>query len=132
MDLAEIDLESKAAEGVEVKLVHPGTGKVLDTGDGPVIITIVGRDSDKWNKASKKVSTELSKSYRGKIPREEVEASLRKVLAICTVSWTDNVEYQGEPLECTYENCLKLYSERKWIGEQLLEAAGDRSQLFLE
>ena len=61
----------------------------------------------------------------------KLENALYEILAECTVKWSKNVEYEGAPLKCSKENALKLYEERNWIAEQLIEAAADRASYFL-
>lgn len=135
MDFSEkkMDLEAAAGAGVKVDLMNPGTGELfLDKDGGKVTITILGRDSAKWQKAAKKIGRKLAARYKKKVPPEAVEESLHDVLAQCTKGWTPNIEWNKEPLTCTYENALMLYQERVWIAEQLLERATDRAEYFLE
>lgn len=134
MDLSNgsYDLEVAAGKGIDVVLVHPTTGEILVDGEQKsLVITVLGRDSSEWQKASKQVGIKLAARYKKKVPQEAVEASLREVLSHCTTKWSDNIEWEDEQLPCTQENALMLYEKRSWIAEQILERAVDRSSYFL-
>lgn len=134
MDLANIDLQSAAEEGIEVRLQHPATGEYLtdDNGDS-LVITVLGKDSATWQSVAKRINTKNANRYKDrKVPNTALESALYEILAECTVKWSKNVEFAGEPLKCNKDNALMLYEKRNWIAEQLIEAAADRANYFLE
>jgi len=134
MDLANIDLQAAADEGVEVKLQHPATGEYLLDEEGEhLAITVLGKDSTTWQNAAKRVNTRNANRYKDrKIPPAAIEAALYEILAESTVKWSKNIEFDGAALKCTKENAAMLYEKRNWIAEQLMEAAADRASYFLK
>jgi hypothetical protein len=133
MDLANIDLQSAADEGIEVKLQHPATGDYLTDENGDnLVITVLGKDSATWQSVAKRINTRNANRYKDrKVPSAVLESALYEILAECTTKWSDNIQYEGESLKCTRENALMLYEQRAWIAEQLIEAAADRANYFL-
>lgn len=134
MDLANIDLQAAAEEGIEVKLQHPATGEYLTDEEGEhLVITVLGKDSETWQNAAKRVNTRNANRYKGRqIPNAALEAALYEILGEATVKWSKNIEFEGAALKCTKENAISLYEKRNWIAEQLMEAAGDRASYFLK
>jgi hypothetical protein len=134
MDLANIDLRAAAENGIDVALQHPVTGDYLEDEAGErLIITVLGKDSEAWQAAAKRINTKNANRYKGKnVPSSALEAALYEILSECTVKWTKNIEFDGEALKCNKENAQMLYEKRNWIAEQLVEAAGDRASYFLK
>ena len=134
MDLANIDLQAAADEGIEVKLQHPASGEYLVDEEGEnLTITVLGKDSTTWQNAAKRVNTRNANRYKDrKVPNAALEAALYEILAESTVKWSKNIEFDGAALKCTKENANMLYEKRNWIAEQLMEAAADRSSYFLK
>lgn len=134
MDLANIDLQAAAENGIDVKLQHPATGDYLVDDNGEhLVITVLGKDSETWQTAAKRINTKNANRYKGKnVPNSALENALYEILSECTVKWTKNIEFDGEALKCNKENALMLYEKRNWIAEQLVEAAGDRASYFLK
>lgn len=83
MDLASIDLQAAAEEGVEVKLQHPANGEYLVDDEGEhLTIVILGKDSQTWQNAAKRVNTRNANRYKDrKIPNAVLEAALYEILA---------------------------------------------------
>jgi len=129
MDLSKIDLTAAADRGITTILHDPVSEEVLEDENGKnVSIKVLGRDSKKWQQVMRKMEARNASKYRGKqVPQSVVENNVREALAECTVSW-QNIEYEGEKLACNKENALKLYTERNWITEQVIEDAADRSK----
>lgn len=134
MDLASIDLQTAAEEGISVKLQHPATGEyIIDENGENLFINILGKDSKTWQSVAKRINTRNANRYKDKkIPPAVLEAALYEILAECTTGWSKTLEYEGEPLKCNAENAAMLYEKRNWIAEQLIEAAADRANYFLE
>jgi len=134
MDVSQINLKVAAEEGITVNLMHPTTGEPLKDEKGKSIaIIVLGKDSEKWQSVAKLNNTKNSSRYKNKpVPQSALETTLYDILAECTVSWSDSIEFDAVKLKCTKENALMMYQERNWIAEQVLEAAGDRANLFLK
>ena len=134
MDLAKFDLQAAAEEGIEVKLQDPFNGEYLIDDEGEhLTIIVLGKDSQTWQNAAKRVNTRNANRYKDrKIPNAVLEAALYEILAESTLKWSKNIEFEGAALKCTKENAVMLYEKRNWIAEQLMEAAGDRASYFLK
>lgn len=134
MDLSTIDLKSAAAEGIVVKLQHPATGEYIRDDSGELVtITVLGKDSEQWQASAKRINAKNAARYKNKaVPSSALESALYDILAECTVSWSEKIEYEGKKLKCNAENARMLYESRNWIAEQLIEAAADRSSYFLK
>ena len=140
-DLGDIDTVKAANEGVEVELYHPATNEDLG-----IVITILGRDSDIFQKITrqqnKKRMDRMSKSgFRsGKLAPspEEVEADGLELLSECTICWVttdeegarDTIPLEGEELPFSIENVKRVYSRFPWIKEQIDVAIGDRANFI--
>ena len=62
MDLATIDLQALAEQGIEVRLQHPATGDYLSDEDGESLtITVLGKDSETWQATAKRVNAKTGK-----------------------------------------------------------------------
>jgi len=131
IDFGTYDLSAEAARGIEVTLIDETNKrpyKGLD--DKEIVITIQGRDSDKWQDTAKKIDERNASKYKRRgVPAEVTESDLREILAAVTIKWTDNLPFKGEALECTNENCLMLYGMKNTIAEQLITAGVNRDSL---
>lgn len=133
MDLANLDLQTAADVGIDIRLQHPATGEYLvdDNGDN-LVITVLGKDSATWQSVAKRVNARNANRYKNKpVPNAALESALYEILSECTVKWTKNIEFEGQQLKCSKENAQMLYEKRNWIAEQLIEAAADRANYFL-
>ena len=64
MDLANIDLQAAAENGIDVSLQHPATGDFLvDDGGDHLVITVLGKDSEIWQTAAKRINTKNANRY---------------------------------------------------------------------
>lgn len=132
MDLAQFDLKEAADRGISVDILHPVTGEVLEQDGKKITIKVLGKDSGKWQQVTKRQQARNANKYRnGRVPDSETEKNLIEIIAECTVSWT-NIEFNDSQLKCTKDNAAMLYEKRSWIAEQVLGAAADRGNYFLE
>ena len=134
MDLAKFDLQAAAEEGIEVKLQDPFNGEYLIDDEGEhLTIIVLGKDSQTWQNAAKRVNTRNANRYKDrKIPNAVLEAALYEILAESTLKWSKNIEFEGVALKCNKENANMLYEKRNWIAEQLMAAAGDRNNYLFK
>lgn len=131
MDLNNLDLQAKADGGVRVELKHPGTLQpLLDEKDTQIAIWVYGRDSSRWAAVAKTLKAEYAEK---KLDMDDIGEALIEVLTQCVFKWEGNIEFEGEALDCNPENVAKLFQNPGfvWMTEQVLQGAGDRSQLFL-
>ena len=120
MDLKKLNITEKAEEGSWCELEHPVTGETLD-----IRIKLAGIDSKTYREAARKqINKRLKKGLR-KISIEDTEQEEIELLAACTLDW-ENVEYEGNVLECNPENVKFVYKEFPWIREQVDAFIADR------
>jgi len=133
MDLANLDLQTAADVGIDIRLQHPATGEYLTDENGDnLVITVLGKDSATWQSVAKRVNARNANRYKNKpVPNVALESALYEILSEGTVKWTKNIEFEGQQLKCSKENAQMLYEKRNWIAEQLIEAAADRANYFL-
>lgn len=126
MDLAALDLAAYSDEGAELVLVHPITGKPLDAK-----ITVIGPDSPRSRQAQRALLDQLMEDRRkGKTPDDiETERRAAAMAAALTIGWS-GIEWNGEPLPCTRENVMRVYTERRWVREQVEGFAAERANFF--
>lgn len=117
MDLANYDLSAKAEAGSEVKILDPKSGEPTD-----IVITVVGSDSKTYRNA---VALAAYEHKMGGDDDSEMLERLETVisrqystLAACTTGW-EGIELDGETLEFSRENALKLYSRFDWISQDV-------------
>ena len=120
MDLNAIVIKETSA----CKIKHPGNGESLG-----VVINLYGQDSKVYQKASKKNLNTILKKGAKNTNADQVEARSLDLLAACTESWIE-LDWEGAPLECTFENARMIYKERAWIKEQVDEHLGDRANFL--
>ena len=134
MDLAKFHLQAAAEEGIEVKLQDPFDGEYLVDDEGEhLTIVVLGKDSQTWQNAAKRVNTRNANRYKDrKIPNAVLEAALYEILAESTLKWSKNIEFEGVALKCNKENANMLYEKRNWIAEQLMASAGDRNNYLFK
>ncbi len=131
VDLAAIDTVKGANEGFDVQIYHPGTNEDLG-----ISITVLGKDSDEFQKISraqsKKRMAKLSKGgFRNttQIPIEEIEQDGIELLAACTKGWA-GVVIDGKPVSFSQAEAVNLYTRFPWIREQVDTAIGDRANFI--
>ena len=142
VDLGDLDTVGGANKGFEVELYQPATNEDLG-----IFITVLGRDSDTFQKIAKQQNKrridKMSKSgFRaGKVTapsQEEIDADNLDMLTACSMSWRtidgdeelDTVLFEGEELTFSIGAAKKLYSARPWIKEQIDVAIGDRANFI--
>ena len=132
MDFNLYNVKAAAEKGIPVTILSPGSFQPMKDDEGvEIVITVYGTDSKRWIDES-----DIAKSEYGdkdEMPQDEIDATIKRVLAKCTMSWTGLIELNGEALTCTPENAEKLYCHEglEWISQQLLAAVGNRRLLFL-
>jgi hypothetical protein len=113
------DLASlKNIEGAWMDVMHPSTGVSLEGDDGKLVrIRLVSLQSDQCQKVVARLHNEREKKRLSNRKyyqtAEEAQEALLKLLAAATL------EFDGEQLKATPENCLKVYQELPWLREQV-------------
>lgn len=120
------DLIPSQEEGTIVDILHPVTGDPIG-----MTVQVAGPDSDRARKARQAVmNANLRTSTASKPKANEIEASARSVVAKSVISWI-GVELNGEELDCTVDNVLKVFTDYPFIYEQVSGAAANRA-LFIK
>jgi len=133
MDIQEIKLASASSEGVKMELYHP----IEETSfDPPIFLTVVGMDSDIYQKAQMDQRNKQFKKMqrrnrlRFEMTAEETEEQSIELLARCILGW-ENIEWEGAPLPYNKENAKRLM-RINWIREQVDIFIGDRANFLLD
>jgi len=141
-DLSSLDTVKGSNEGFDVNLYNPSTNE-----DIGIIVTVLGKDSDVFNKISKQQNKKrmdrLSKNgFRaGKVAspsQDEVEADNIELLASCSTGWKtvdgkdskDSIPIDKKDLPFSIENAKAVYARFPWIKEQIDVAIGDRANFI--
>ncbi|MBW2635990.1 MAG: hypothetical protein JRC86_00435 [Deltaproteobacteria bacterium] len=148
IDLASFDTVKGSNEGFDVRIFHPGTNEDL-----PYVISVLGKDSDQFQKVSRSQSKRrMAKMQKGgfrnagNIPVEEVEQNGTELLAACSTGWktlaeTDDkgeivapeketLDLDGADFPFSVDNAEILYTRFPWIKEQVDTAIGDRANFI--
>lgn len=128
LDLSQFDTVPAANQGQVMEVLHPATNQpLLDDEDNPVTITLAGIDSDVFRKAQRAATNRrLAMKGRTKITADELETDALETLVACTLGWS-GIGMNGEALECNHANIRKVYTEFRWLREQVDEFVGDRA-----
>ena len=131
MDLATLDSVKAANEGAAMEVLHPTSNVPLkDDQDNPITITLIGQDSDKVKKRQRlEMNKRLKAGRRSTMTAEELEEQGLELLAFCTVSW-NGIKLDGQLLDCTADNAMKVYKRVPWLREQVDSFVGDRANFL--
>ncbi|MFO1126374.1 MAG: hypothetical protein U1E25_14595 [Methylocystis sp.] len=133
-DLASLDTTPAAEAGAEMKVLHPTSGAVLSQEDGqPIVITLVGEDSERFRRASRaSLDRRLKRQSAGvSAPpsAEELENNAIETLVACTIGWS-GIALDGKTLDCTPENARMIYKRLRWLREQVDAFINDRANFL--
>jgi hypothetical protein len=120
MDLADLFTRSTAETGVEMKLLHPGTGEVIKNDDGKDwVVTVAGTDSDRW-----KATIRTAARKRGQSSDDGIET-----MSSLVIGWK-NLVLNKEPLKFTPQAAIKLLTDYPWIRDQVNSFASERANFL--
>lgn len=120
MDLADLFTRNTAESGVEMKLLHPGTGEVMKNEDGKDwVINVAGTDSDRWKSAVRATARKRGRN----------DDDVSETLAALVVGWK-NLILNKEPLKFTPQAAIKLLNDYPWIRDQVNTFASDRANFL--
>lgn len=120
MDLADLFTRSTAETGVEMKLLHPGTGEVIKNEDGKEwVVTVAGTDSDRW-----KATIRTAARKRGQSSDDGIET-----MSSLVIGWK-NLVLNKEPLKFTPQAAIKLLTDYPWIRDQVNSFASERANFL--
>lgn len=120
MDLADLFTRNTAETGVEMKLLHPGTGEVIKNDDGKEwVLTVAGTDSDRW-----KATLRTAARKRGQSTDDGIET-----LSSLVIGWKHLV-LNKEALKFTPQAAIKLLTDYPWIRDQVNAFASERANFL--
>lgn len=127
-DFALLDMAAAHEKGVRVQLAHPITDKPL-----PSWITVRGDESAQVqaflrSEINAQIKRQAKPDPEPQLIEDSIAAAIEK-LVVATISW-EGIEWAGEPMECTPDNCRKLYAQ-KWLREQLFKAVEAEGNFLL-
>lgn len=115
-DLARMSLRAAADKGAVLHLKDPATNDPLFDGDEPVTITLLGANSQAMIDKAKEIE-------RRRVEGETIDDAQAgaEQLAALTVAWSGISVNSDKPLECTFENAVKIYLDphTEWVVEQI-------------
>ena len=123
-----------------MELRHPNTGEVIRDAEGnPAFIDLYSSDDPVADHVRRDLYDDVMSPSKGRknkprLSMEEAFESQANLMAALTASWYLVDPRTKEPIaiECNYENCKKVYGDRRvlWIREQADEFANDRANFF--
>lgn len=128
MDLAELDTASCAAQGCDVRLLHPVTRAPIGA-----VIRVMGADAEPYRDAVRELlrahNERLARERRSVATPDEQEEFDLALLVAATLAWSDLVEH-GAPIVFSQQAARKIYRTYRWIAEQVREAIGERANFL--
>jgi hypothetical protein len=116
MDLAKLDTNMKAEEGVEMHLLHPVTNE--DTG----VVLVLRGSSSKPVKAALAKFRKISEDERKSEAEKDKAAS--EFLSKCIIEMR-NVTYNGKKVESDAEGIRWFVERFQWAANQVLDFVND-------
>lgn len=132
VDLSALDTAKACNNAFELELVHPITGKKLGQ-----FISVIGKDSDAFqeeiaNRVNQTLREQAFNARKGKDTAvktvQDRERENIEMLVLCTTGFR-NVNLGG-PLEFSIPNALKLYTDLKFVRDQVDAAIADISNFM--
>ncbi len=132
------DLRAAAEKGAWLQLVDPITGEELGVAEEkPCRIRVRGADSMAYEEAVARTVAMRSKKTlppkKGRVTANQLleaagenEGMQAEELAAITLGW-EHIEWEGAEFPHSHENAIKLYTEHRWIREQVIDFFGDRA-----
>lgn len=131
-DLADLDTKKTSEEGRILKLRHPSTKEILTHGGKEFSIVLRGSDSDEYNRVFKKnmrKQMQLAKKNGNVVDADVSESATTDMLVSMTVGWS-GIYLNGAELQFSKEAAAKLYTDYRWIREQVDAFIHDRSNFI--
>lgn len=120
-------------DSVFVQLRHPVTDELLADKDGPVGIYVYGTASKEYRAAVNAMGNRALKRGNKKATAEVVREEGVELLVAVTEKATDNLTYQGKPLN-TPATFRELYGDASfsWIKDQVDAAIADTANFLAQ
>jgi hypothetical protein len=120
-DIATLETRTRSEAGATMQLNHPSSGSpILDDKGQPITITLLGRNSDAYERAARVVvERRIERNARGVVATaDEAREDECEILTACTKGWSFD-KMGNEDFPCTPENIRKFWRDRRfpWIFE---------------
>jgi hypothetical protein len=130
-DLAAMSAAMATDEGVWVDILHPASTEKIG-----LRIKVAGVDSRHYREAVKALQDRdiALRERRGRLDMsaDEIDRRAIGIVGASTLDWAwDDCDWGGEKLAFTPENVRRVYTEARWIYDQIDRAIQDRA-LFLK
>ena len=127
-NINDLDIFTRAQQGVEMPVLHPATRTVVVSGGKQWTITLCGRASDAHRQALRVIEMQRAeRAARGEaITPEQAERDNTEMLVACTKGWTP-FALDGEVFEFSLANARRLWADRRfgWLREQAVRFIND-------
>lgn len=129
-DLENYDLAALADAGAELELKAPHNGARLEVAGEPVVICMIGYDSEARRKAERAaLDRNIKARQSGGLTADDIDNSTVEILAACTTGWR-NMRMGGEVLPYSQKNAVMVYRRFRWIKEQADAFCSDRANFM--
>lgn len=110
----------KPLETIPVDILHPISGEKIATWH------VVGRDSSEYRTAR----SDVMRQFSGQTLTPELVSTITShILSRCVKSWED-MENEGQPLECNEVNILTVLVTCPWLRSQVDDAVANRANFL--
>lgn len=120
MDLSTFDLKADSEKGARLELFHPALWTPLG-----VFIHVLGPDSERARQAQ----ADIFRDVGSNLSQDQLKERSARYAAKLTVSW-DGVEWEGKPLEFSFDNAVMIYTKQEWVRQQVDKFQADRANFF--
>ena len=132
MRLSDISISKAVSDGVWIDIVALGDMPDLGIAEGEATglqVKVLSIYSKAWRDAQERV---WGRRSMNKATAEEIDRNQAELLAAVTVDWKAFEDDDGNPLPCTRENVLKVFTSdgHRWIREQVDEAVAKKRLFF--
>ena len=129
-DLENFDLAAMADVGAELVLKNPHDGGPLLVAGDPVVILMIGADSEVRRKAERAIlDRNIKLRQQGGITADDIDSSAIEILASCTTGWR-NMRMGGDAVAFNAKNAAMIYRRFRWIREQADAFSADRANFM--
>ena len=126
MDFGSINLSAQAelhVRDINGRLVYQDNGE-------PMTITLLSDDAEPVRRQERAaLNRRFANPSKIKLKMEDLEEEALDKLAVATVEWAGFTR-GGEPIPCEFHEIRKLYSEHRWLREQVDQFIGDRANFL--
>lgn len=117
-----LDSIGRAKDHSTLQIIHPATGRIVNTDDGkPMEITVYGEYSDTYKSAfyesTRKRIEQARETGKTSMSREDMEQETFDIVCQCTKAW--NLTDKDGQIEFTADNVTRVYRDYPWVYQQV-------------